>query len=133
MMTSCIVLSCFMCICFFFSSRRRHTRCALVTGVQTCALPILLSCSVISSQCVVEIIDRPYMVARSVAWDGGKSCVNPATQRLVVIGLPGNAFPLPDCELREHGLFDAVDPLHAHTAGIQPLVPKLTTAHGLYV
>src|SRR3546814_14353221 len=29
------------CICtFFVSSRRRHTRCALVTGVQTCALPI---------------------------------------------------------------------------------------------
>src|SRR3546814_6605804 len=27
---------------FFFSSRRRHTRCALVTGVQTCALPILM-------------------------------------------------------------------------------------------
>src|SRR3546814_965651 len=26
---------------FFFSSRRRHTRCALVTGVQTCALTIL--------------------------------------------------------------------------------------------
>src|SRR3546814_7351689 len=44
---------CFLCVyffnclvnfvlsfCFFFSSRRRHTRCALVTGVQTCALPI---------------------------------------------------------------------------------------------
>src|SRR3546814_3392952 len=33
----------FDCYCrfvFFFSSRRRHTRCALVTGVQTCALPI---------------------------------------------------------------------------------------------
>src|SRR3546814_4098374 len=32
-----------LCTCglfFFFSSRRRHTRCALVTGVQTCALPI---------------------------------------------------------------------------------------------
>src|SRR3546814_10312981 len=28
-------------VVFFFSSRRRHTRCALVTGVQTCALPIL--------------------------------------------------------------------------------------------
>ena len=26
---------------FFLSSRRRHTRCADVTGVQTCALPIL--------------------------------------------------------------------------------------------
>src|SRR3546814_5236536 len=31
----------FWCKSFFFcSSRRRHTRCALVTGVQTCALPI---------------------------------------------------------------------------------------------
>src|SRR3546814_4506897 len=29
--------------CFFFSCRRRHTRCALVTGVQTCALPILFA------------------------------------------------------------------------------------------
>src|SRR3546814_1972824 len=33
----CLVYCCFL---FFFSSRRRHTRCALVTGVQTCALPI---------------------------------------------------------------------------------------------
>src|SRR3546814_6312519 len=32
---------CFLFV-FFFSSRRRHTRCALVTGVQTCALPICL-------------------------------------------------------------------------------------------
>src|SRR3546814_4051271 len=33
-----------MCVClFFFSSRRRHTRCALGTGVQTCALPIYVS------------------------------------------------------------------------------------------
>src|SRR3546814_8936634 len=31
-----------MVLLFFFSSRRRHTRCALVTGVQTCALPIAL-------------------------------------------------------------------------------------------
>src|SRR3546814_2604297 len=30
----------FVLFLFFFSSRRRHTRCALVTGVQTCALPI---------------------------------------------------------------------------------------------
>src|SRR3546814_21123651 len=31
-----------MLLFFFFSSRIRHTRCALVTGVQTCALPISL-------------------------------------------------------------------------------------------
>src|SRR3546814_8244907 len=40
---------CLYCFCVFvwfvfvfFSSRRRHTRCALVTGVQTCALPIFM-------------------------------------------------------------------------------------------
>src|SRR3546814_14015249 len=31
---------CLSMFVFFFSRRRRHTRCALVTGVQTCALPI---------------------------------------------------------------------------------------------
>src|SRR3546814_1904922 len=38
----CLVLAAvYSCwLCFFFSSRRRHTSCALVTGVQTCALPI---------------------------------------------------------------------------------------------
>src|SRR3546814_9406397 len=36
-----LVLSVVFCYeFFFFASRRRHTRCALVTGVQTCALPI---------------------------------------------------------------------------------------------
>src|SRR3546814_1392969 len=45
---------------FFFSSRRRHTRCALVTGVQTCALPISLRYAQISfvgpvgGDCTVE-------------------------------------------------------------------------------
>src|SRR3546814_1854938 len=44
-------------IVFFFSSRRRHTRCALVTGVQTCALPI----SIALRRLVVEpevVLDR---------------------------------------------------------------------------
>src|SRR3546814_9842445 len=38
--TFCIDVGCLYGRVFFFSSRRRHTRCALVTGVQTCALPI---------------------------------------------------------------------------------------------
>src|SRR3546814_6346770 len=33
-----------------FSSRRRHTRCALVTGVQTCALPICLLENLLTSR-----------------------------------------------------------------------------------
>src|SRR3546814_9301183 len=35
----------------FFSSRRRHTRCALVTGVQTCALPISRGWHDLATQC----------------------------------------------------------------------------------
>src|SRR3546814_19355958 len=38
--TRCLLSFCILFVLFFFSSRRRHTRCALVTGVQTCALPI---------------------------------------------------------------------------------------------
>src|SRR3546814_7975268 len=42
--TGCVMfLYLFSIFCFFFSSRRRHTRCALVTGVQTCALPISIA------------------------------------------------------------------------------------------
>src|SRR3546814_4249277 len=37
-------------VCVFFSSRRRHTRCALVTGVQTCALPISIAALVVLEQ-----------------------------------------------------------------------------------
>src|SRR3546814_2327834 len=33
----------YFCFFFFLSIRRRHTRCALVTGVQPCALPILIA------------------------------------------------------------------------------------------
>src|SRR3546814_10902024 len=44
---------------FFFSSRRRHTRCALVTGVQTCALPI----SVANARAAVAPLDAQRRVA----------------------------------------------------------------------
>src|SRR3546814_2173915 len=39
-MLSVLMCSVVSVLYFFFSSRRRHTRCALVTGIQTCALPI---------------------------------------------------------------------------------------------
>src|SRR3546814_9071558 len=46
--------------CFCFSSRRRHTRCALVTGVQTCALPIY-NVELIDAKAVdLPILDRMY-------------------------------------------------------------------------
>src|SRR3546814_10238685 len=44
---------------FFFSSGRRHTRCALVTGVQTCALPILRSGEIIQSGSPRDVYSEP--------------------------------------------------------------------------
>src|SRR3546814_6479111 len=55
---SCDVLSLWL---FFVSSRRRHTRCALVTGVQTCALPI---CYVLSD---AETLDHSAVLRGSVS------------------------------------------------------------------
>src|SRR3546814_6514052 len=52
------LLSSLVCILFFFSSRRRHTRCALVTGVQTCALPI--SALSIANIVLIERLDLDF-------------------------------------------------------------------------
>src|SRR3546814_17273368 len=54
-----IVLIYYTLLCFFFSSRRRHTRCALVTGVQTCALPIAHA----GPRCDAKIRRAPGMAA----------------------------------------------------------------------
>src|SRR3546814_18594255 len=45
-------------IIFFFSSRRRHTRCALVTGVQTCALPISFNTEPLTGQVAAAFAER---------------------------------------------------------------------------
>src|SRR3546814_5561237 len=60
----------FVCSCwcwlifFFFTSRRRHTRCALVTGVKTCALPCSLS--------EISIPERSERVFLRELMDGGR-------------------------------------------------------------
>src|SRR3546814_2918877 len=57
---------------FFFSSRRRHTRCALVTGVQTCALPI--SSATAHRRCSTTEPRRPRRRRKPSAanrWPGG--------------------------------------------------------------
>src|SRR3546814_7512267 len=51
---------------FFFSSRRLHTRCALVTGVQTCALPIYPSLSASSATTTSIPIQAGYYKANGV-------------------------------------------------------------------
>src|SRR3546814_15448366 len=54
----------FVCF-FFFSSRRRHTRCALVTGVQTCALPITSSRLSAASAVFASTTVAPATLAKS--------------------------------------------------------------------
>src|SRR3546814_4069011 len=53
-------------IVWCFSIRRRHTRCALVTGVQTCALPILLAAIVIAAAAYLSAEPR-YLATAQVA------------------------------------------------------------------
>src|SRR3546814_1375375 len=62
---------------FFFSSRRRHTRCALVTGVQTCALPI--SCAKKGS--IAAVMAIYHFSAKVISRANGSSAVASAAYR----------------------------------------------------
>src|SRR3546814_5789317 len=56
---------------FFFASRRRHTRCALVTGVQTCALPI---CLVVDREREIELFRaQEYWTVTAAMQAGGQA------------------------------------------------------------
>src|SRR3546814_5106465 len=83
------------CYLFFFSIRRRHTRCALVTGVQTCALPIYGRCEIAGGEFAIMAAHRNQFCAagkklrrialvgvdRSEERRGGKECVSTCRSR----------------------------------------------------
>src|SRR3546814_5046007 len=60
------MIGCHNIFLFFFSSRRRHTRCALVTGVQTCALPISFVLSV-AAVAILALYGRDYILFPALA------------------------------------------------------------------
>src|SRR3546814_4415616 len=84
-----------MLVFFFFSSRRRHTRCALMTGVQTCALPIFhrVPLATIAEFVAAKRADglaidvklllllSPSILARSEERRVGKECVSTCRSR----------------------------------------------------
>src|SRR3546814_7289457 len=78
----CDVVFCF----FFFSSRRRHTRCALVTGVQTCALPILQS----------ALKPSVLLLCLFLAAGGSPSVAPPGGDGDVIAGCPATDIVCPD-------------------------------------
>src|SRR3546814_7709372 len=85
-----------MVLLFFFSSRRRHTSCALVTGVQTCALPILSGHypvlytgpnALVAHECIIDL--RPIKETSGVT-------VDDVAKRLIDFGFhaPTMSFPV---------------------------------------
>src|SRR3546814_7368998 len=54
-------------VVFFFASRRRHTRCALVTGVQTCALPIGFVARLLNGESMTEVC-RSFGISRKTGY-----------------------------------------------------------------
>src|SRR3546814_4550689 len=66
---------------FFFSSRRRHTICALVTGVQTCALPISFALKVSPPSVFTSQLPSACFSTRSEERRVGKECVSTCRYR----------------------------------------------------
>src|SRR3546814_4613513 len=77
---------------FFCSSRRRHTRCALVTGVQTCALPISVMIAV-ANYYIFNVYDPSgLMVNHSVMQNATAKSTGMALQEIAEYGLSNYFF-----------------------------------------
>src|SRR3546814_441941 len=100
-------------VCFFFSSRGRHTRCALVTGVQTCALPI--SGSPLSPERYAWVYDEVKKDVHLASISGGTDLCG-----CFVLGDPTS--PVHAGEIQRPGLGMAVD-VWADSG--QPLDPRI--------
>src|SRR3546814_1983875 len=87
--------------CFFFPSRRRHTRCALVTGVQTCALPILIILPIGSARLSRLYIAAPRCQTASAAFPGDRLC-SPCSPWTAVAGRCGRAQARPGTDDSRH-------------------------------
>src|SRR3546814_9963130 len=94
-MCDCGSISAFVVV-FFFSSRRRHTRCALVTGVQTCALPIYRWDFGAASALLLPLIPKPSSAAAFCAFSAEREpmiTVRPALASRRAIAAP--SLPVP--------------------------------------
>src|SRR3546814_5045878 len=78
---------------FFFSGRRRHTRCALVTGVQTCALPFSIGGSLILFAVRAPLL-RPGGLFAPVSREGGLVLNNLLLVTATVTVFLGTMYPL---------------------------------------
>src|SRR3546814_2006294 len=77
---------CSVMLVFFFSSRRRHTRCALVLGVQTCALPISFA-SVYRAPVILNVVNNQWAVSSFSGFAGAEATTFAA--RAIGYGIAG--------------------------------------------
>src|SRR3546814_3912574 len=101
---------------FFFSSRRRHTRCALVTGVQTCALPICSSVWELSGANTRE---------GTITVDGGTLRAGSATAFGTITGITVNGGTL------DAGTHDLLTPTLAGSGGSIALGGGMLTVNAM--
>src|SRR3546814_2799786 len=80
-----VLLCCVLCgVDFFFASRSRHTRCALVTGVQTFALPILTKGSIVAGD--VEAESQAFnSLTKNTTSNDGKGTINLSSETTTTI------------------------------------------------
>src|SRR3546814_8300889 len=96
----------YMSCCFFFSSRRRDTRCALVTGVQTCAIPIY------------AVFGLPEVKRGMYAFAGGGQRLARLVPRSTAMTVILTGDPLPAARLHELGVISAL-------VGLDQLMPTV--------
>src|SRR3546814_13301559 len=134
----CVVL-CVLLLCFF-SSRRRHTRCALVTGVQTCALPIsaVASGQAIASGLAMTASHTSDSARPRMEWRRGRNRSAPvfARSRSVPRQVEHRALVIGTEQIgaqRRTGEDRAVDPDRHILAGLltDPLPSRSDLRHGL--
>src|SRR3546814_1142339 len=82
---------------FLFSSRRRHTSCALVTGVQTCALPIF---GLLATAQIAQAADAPQRAQAGPGEQTFKSSTLSSEAYEPKTTLDDLGAPLPNCQVK---------------------------------
>src|SRR3546814_6321139 len=112
--------------CFFFSSRRRHTRCALVTGVQTCALPIFIGRSAAGSRIAPDVPVATRIVPRRSALNKPgvpvRAVVRYEVQQQLQTALVGRSQQGIEILQRPEARIDAAIRSEEHTSELQSLM-----------
>src|SRR3546814_18134097 len=116
--------------CFFFSSRRRHTICALVTGVQTCALPIFADSLPFQTDAAAYLEER----ARTPDWRLRRFAKQLKANRLAGVALESDRLTLQPMPANTPPEAEALDPRPAallQRARLPPLLVEVAEPTGL--